>query len=112
MNYTKGKWELIFTHYKNNPKKICIGVGVNETLKTGIYTTFVCNSILPRSDKEYIKQRDNIESDMRLIAAAPDMYEALKSVNNYFIDLQNKCALTSPDERAWKLISKILSELK
>lgn len=51
------------------------------------------------------------EANARLIAKAPEMYEALTAVNNYFVDLQNKCALTAPDERAWKLVSKILTEL-
>jgi hypothetical protein len=41
---------------------------------------------------------------------APDMLEALQSVNNYFIDLQNKCALTFSDERAWKLVSKAIKK--
>lgn len=39
-----------------------------------------------------------------------DALEALQSVNNYFIDLQNKCALTFPDERAWKLVSKAIKK--
>lgn len=51
------------------------------------------------------------KANAKLIAAAPDMIEALQSVNNYFIDLQNKCALTAPDERAWKLVSKAINKV-
>lgn len=50
------------------------------------------------------------EANAKLIAAAPSMIEALQSVNNYFIDLQNKCALTFQDERAWKLVSKAIQK--
>ncbi|MFA6325431.1 MAG: hypothetical protein WCX46_04365 [Candidatus Paceibacterota bacterium] len=41
-----------------------------------------------------------------------EMIKALKATNQYFINLQNKCALTSNDERAWKKISLILSKIK
>ena len=49
-------------------------------------------------------------ANAKLIAAAPEMLEALQAANNYFVDLQNKCALTNPDERAWKLISKAIEK--
>jgi hypothetical protein len=38
------------------------------------------------------------------------MLEALQKVNQYFIDLQNKCALTTPDENAWKKVSRIIKK--
>lgn len=44
-------------------------------------------------------------ANAKLIASAPLMIEALQTTNNYFIDLQNKCALACQDERAWKLVS-------
>jgi hypothetical protein len=50
------------------------------------------------------------KANTKLISAAPDMFEALQSVNNYFIDLQNKCALTNSDERAWKLVAKAIKK--
>lgn len=112
MPYTKGNWEPIFTYYKKNPKRICIGVGINSEIKGGTYTEFICNSILPDSDEKYINQQNEIESNMILMAAAPLMYEALISANNYFVDLQNKCALTNSDERAWKLISRAIKKAK
>lgn len=111
MLHTKGKWELVFQFYPNEPKKICMGVGINTKMNGGIYTEFICNSMLPDSDEEYIKQQTEIEGNMKLIAAAPEMLKALLSANNYFVDLQNKCALTNSDERTWKLISKIIKEL-
>ena len=30
-------------------------------------------------------------------------------INQYFVNLQNKCALTVQDERAWKAVSKIIN---
>ena len=48
--------------------------------------------------------------DIRLIAAAPVMLAALEAVNNYFIALQNKCSLTSTDERAWKLTAGAIKQ--
>jgi hypothetical protein len=73
MKHTQGKWEPIFEKYSRKPKRICTGVGVNIEVASGTYTEFVCNSMLPDTDKEYIKQQDQIEADMKLIAAAPDM---------------------------------------
>lgn len=112
MPYTKGNWEPIFRYYKKDPKKICLGVGINSQIKGVIYTEFICNSMLPGSDEEYITQKGEIEDNMQLMAAAPLMYEALISANNYFVDLQNKCALTNSDERAWKLISRAIKKAK
>jgi hypothetical protein len=49
-------------------------------------------------------------ANAKLIAAAPDMLDALIAAHYYFIDLQNKCALTNSDERAWKLVSKAIKK--
>lgn len=38
------------------------------------------------------------------------MTEILEATNSYFVDLQNKCALTNSDERAWKLVSNVLNK--
>lgn len=84
MKYTQGKWKPIYQQYKKEPKRICLGVGVNIDVASGTYTEFVCNSILPGSDKEYIKQREHLEADMKLIASAPDMFEALQNIVNYW----------------------------
>jgi hypothetical protein len=52
---------------------------------------------------------EEVEANAKLIVAAKDMLEALMAVNNYFIALQNKCALTVSDERAWKLTAKAIN---
>ena len=56
------------------------------------------------------EKEKEFEANAKLVAAAPVLLEALQSANNYFIDLQNKCALTNSDERAWKLISKAIKK--
>jgi hypothetical protein len=45
-----------------------------------------------------------------LISAAPDMLDALKSVNNYFIELQRSYKLTEKDERLWAKVSKAINK--
>lgn len=82
-NLTPGEWEMIFHTSKYEPKKICVGVGVNEKTPGGTFTTMVCESLLPDSDEEYIKQRKNIEADMRLIAEAKNLLHVLKNLQSY-----------------------------
>jgi len=106
--YTPGPWQMIYKNYDREPRKICIGVGKVEKLNGGKYTELVCNSILPNTDKEYLAQKENIEADMRLIASAPEMLEALKRVNRYFVDLQNRCALSPSEESVWKEVSRMI----
>ena len=76
---TPGDWEVIFDHYENEPKKICMGVGIitHPDAGIGVYTEYVSNSVLPDSDEEYIKQHEQIEADMKLMAASKKMLEAL-----------------------------------
>src|SRR5664279_3581826 len=72
------------------------------------------------SDREYVWIAGFIQNgellmgeqlaNAKLMSIAPEMLEALQSANNYFVDLQNKCALTNSDERAWKLISKAIKK--
>ena len=81
---TKGNWVMLFNHYKKEPKKICVGVGMVEKLNdSSEYTEFVCNSLLPATDEEYIKQRVQIEADMKLIASAPKMLAALIEISEW-----------------------------
>ena len=77
---TEGNWEVCFDEYMMEPKKICIGVGVVTRGENDSYTEYVCNSLLPNTDKEYIQLREHIEADMRLIAAAPKMLKTLKKL--------------------------------
>lgn len=53
---------------------------------------------------------DESMANARLIVAAPELLEACIAVNKYFVRLQNRCALTATDKRAWKLISKVIKK--
>jgi hypothetical protein len=88
MEYTKGKWEPIFKHYKKEPKRICTGVGINYNVKgRGTYTVFICNSLLPETDEEYIDEQVEIEANMKLIAAAPDLLKACIDIRQVITDV-------------------------
>lgn len=50
-------------------------------------------------DAEVMKLEDN----------APAMLKALQTVNKYFIDLQNRCALTPHEEKVWSQGSKAIN---
>jgi hypothetical protein len=86
--HTKGEWEPIYSTYPQEPKKICTGVGIVTRFPGGDYTEFICNSMLPDTDEEYIEQRNEIEANMRLIAAAPDMLEALIEAKRMYEEVQ------------------------
>ena len=75
--HTPGEWEPIIQKYPHEPKEIYTGVGVTERLIGGFYSTYICNSLLPDSDKDYIKQHENIKADMVLMAASKILLEAL-----------------------------------
>jgi len=51
---------------------ICIGVGTKEEV-----SFITCNSILPDTDEEYEEEKEVIEANMKLYAAAPDLLQAL-----------------------------------
>lgn len=53
---------------------------------------------------------EEIVANANLIESSPDMYIALKSVNQYFIDLQNRFKLSPSDERVWKAVSKAIAK--
>ncbi len=90
--HTKGKWTVVDSG------------GTVISARESTYITICKLENLP------LRISAEVEANAKLIAAAPDMLEALQSVNNYFIDLQNKCALTFSDERAWKLVSKAIQK--
>ena len=69
---TPGKLEIKFM-----PGDICIGIGT-----VGDYCQITANSILPESDEEYAKEKEELEANMRLYAAAPELLEALMSIEN------------------------------
>ena len=66
---TKGVLEMKFM-----PGGICIGIGT-----VGDYCQITANSILPNSDEEYAKEKEELESNMQLYAAAPNLLNACKN---------------------------------
>jgi hypothetical protein len=60
---------------------------------------------------ESVGQPDEYWLKPIMIPDPDETFEALKAVNNYFVNLQNKCALTNSDERAWKLVAKLILKL-
>jgi hypothetical protein len=100
MGHTPGPWKSTFT--LRNERGVRAEKG------------FICFMTKPshyaNQDQRYEDELAQAMYDAKLIAAAPDMLEALQSANKYFVDLQNKCALTSHDERAWKNISKVIKQ--
>lgn len=64
---TKGELELKYV------SGICIGIGT-----VGNYSQITANTILPDTDEEYEKEKEEIESNMKLYSCAPGMLEMLK----------------------------------
>jgi len=71
---TKGVLEMKFM-----PGGICIGIGT-----VGDYCQITANSILPESDEEYAKEKEELEANMQLYAAAPELLEVLMEAAIYF----------------------------
>jgi len=69
---TKGELEMKFMQ-----GGICIGIGT-----VGDYCQITANSILPESDEEYAKEKEEIEANMQLYAAAPELLKALQDLSN------------------------------
>lgn len=56
---------------------VCIGIGTK-----GDYSIMTANSILPETDEEYEKEREEIEANMLLYSKAPEMLEMLKKAKS------------------------------
>lgn len=70
---TKGKLELKFV------SGICIGIGT-----VGDYSQITANTVINHieTDKQYRKEKLEIESNMKLYASAPEMLEILQTIEN------------------------------
>ncbi|MFR3694956.1 MAG: hypothetical protein ACLTW0_02080 [Alistipes ihumii] len=91
---------------------VCVGVG--RQIQPG-YIQMIVNTILPETDEEYRKQRMEIESNVRLIAAAPEMLAALQEIiRQHDLDAENTLLPPIPNRwmdaisKAEKAINKVL----
>ncbi len=106
--HTKGNWivEKIFGTPKNGlGSLVYCQINTEDGKSIGFAGTYLHDSKRKRVPEI------EAEANAELIALAPEMLEALRQVNSYFVVLQNSCALTSPDERAWKLVSRIINKI-
>jgi len=69
---TKGKLELKYV------SGICIGIGTIDDIDG--FAQITANSILPETDEEYEKEKDEIEANMLLYSKSPEMLEMLKKI--------------------------------
>lgn len=70
---TKGILKLQFV------SGVCIGIGTE-----GNYSQMTANSILPDTDEDYAKEKEEIEANMKLYASSPELLDALKRMINIF----------------------------
>lgn len=71
--FTPGPWKPLFV------SGICVGIGTDSEYG---YSKVIMNTILPESDLEYEEQKCVIEANAKVIAAAPELYEALEALVN------------------------------
>lgn len=86
MKHTKGKWKVSWI---KGDIDIAIGVESRTKVDHGIYSQIICNTILPDSDEQYLKEREEIEANAQLIAAAPLMLKALQEIVEKWNDSAN-----------------------
>ena len=95
---TKGELEMKFM-----PGGICIGIGT-----VGDYCQITANSILPESDEEYAKEKEELEANMRLYASAPELLKALQIYIGQIERSPNKFSWLEKRRIAEKAIEKAL----
>lgn len=96
---TKGEWVI------NRISGIATGIGVAEKVEGGTYTTMMCEFFLPDTDEEY--EESDIEANAKLIAAAPDLLEALQIL--FDVDEVDSHALFNAQVKAQQAINKALN---
>ena len=99
MKHTKGEWKVLRQIQGN----IITGIGVEQEPN---YYTVLFNNILPNSDEEYEKEREEQEANAKLIAAAPDLLNTLIEIEEYI----NKMGVVSIAMRNIK--SKVRSSIQ
>lgn len=75
--HIKGKLSIIKMNYQNKPKEIIIGIGISEKINNGIYSNILFNTIIPETDKEYIKQHNQIKADCKHIIKCWNMHDEM-----------------------------------
>jgi len=94
MNYTKGEWKVYMTDIDKPRWEIC----ARENGEIGVAKTIYDDDV-PLKEKE---------ANANLIAAAPDMYEALEVGKTVLLDIQQRVA--SDCGEALKVIDKALTK--
>ena len=76
---TQGDWEVNWAKGDFN-----IATGVHVVLKKtkGFeYSQVICDSILPENDEDYLKEREEIEANMRMISESKNLFFELYCSN-------------------------------
>ena len=98
---TPGKLEMKFMK-----GGICIGIGT-----VGDYCQITANSILPETDEEYEKEKEELEANMRLYAASPLLLKELKRMTlsmQAHPDCEPNSEFQDYVNSAWEAIEKAL----
>lgn len=77
MSYTKGEWVADVHEYNSKPKRIITGIMVELSPN---YYQRIFDTVLPESDKDYIKEHEEINANVKLACAAPDLLDALEAI--------------------------------
>jgi len=95
--HTPGPWHPVYI------SGVCTSIG--NTDGDGYYE-LIADMILPETDAEYEEQKANIEANAKLIAAAPEMLDALIAAKDAIDDLMDIADGYDKD------LEKVLSAIK
>ncbi len=82
IKHTPGPWVVDIKSFGVEPEEVIIGVKTETDIPS--YYQRICDSILPSDDEQYIKEHAEIKANMTLIAAAPEMLEAIQQLIEVF----------------------------